>query len=139
MFVTELYCVPLRDTDKDWHTYEKGGMQSQFQRRCILPSCKSKPRTFCLGGTRNVDGIVFVRKPSPTKRCWEILHQLRTPDNVIPLDNDGNAFQLITEKRRGNSRYGVEKSQKGYENCWLSTLITIRQKHELRILKPTFF
>ena len=82
-----------------------------WQSSCIIPSCKSRPRTMCAGCTRDVEGIVFVCKPSNNKRCWEILHQVRSPN---PVDAQGNLIERpqLNRKRKRNSSFGVRKLSK---------------------------
>ena len=108
----ELSCVPVRSNDSPYHTYtEKGAARMQWQARCIIPDCKSKPSTICAGCTRDVPGLVFVCKPSTSKRCWEILHQARSPKL---LDAEGNVIERpsLIRKRKRNSSLGVERIPK---------------------------
>ena len=82
----------------------------KWQARCIIPDCKSVPSTICAGCTRDVRGIVFVCKPSPRKRCWDILHQARSPKL---LDAQGNEIEPATLiKRKRNNSLGVERIPK---------------------------
>ena len=110
--VVELSCVPVRPDETAYHIYgQKGGAQMKWQARCIIPDCKSVPSTICAGCTRDVRGIVFVCKPSPRKRCWDILHQARSPKL---LDAQGNEIERPTliKKRKRNNSLGVERIPK---------------------------
>ena len=71
----------------------------KWQARCIIPDCKSVPSTICAGCTRDVRGIVFVCKPSSRKRCWDILHQARSPKL---LDAQGNEIERPTLIKKGS-------------------------------------
>ena len=71
----------------------------KWQARCIIPDCKSVPSTICAGYTRDVRGIVFVCKPSSRKRCWDILHQARSPKL---LDAKGNEIERPTLIKKGS-------------------------------------
>ena len=111
-YVFELSCVPVRPKETAFHVYgQKGGTQMKWQARCIIPDCKSTPSTICAGCTRDVRGIVFVCKPSARKRCWEILHQARSPKL---LDAEGNEIERpnLIKKRKRNSSSGVERIPK---------------------------
>ena len=112
LYVVELTCVPVRPSDSAYHTYDqKGGARMKWQARCIVPDCKSEPSTICAGCTRDVQGIVFVCKPTTRKRCWEILHQARSPKL---LDAQGNEIERpsLIRKRKRNSSLGVERIPK---------------------------
>ena len=83
----------------------------KWQARFFIPDCKSVPSTICAGCTRDVRGIVFVCKPSSRKRCWDILHQARSPKL---LDAQGNEIERPTliKKRKRNNSLGVERIPK---------------------------
>ena len=98
-YVFELSCVPVRPKETAFHVYgQKGGTQMKWQARCIIPDCKSTPSTICAGCTRDVRGIVFVCKPSARKRCWEILHQARSPKLLDAQGNEIERPSLIKKK-----------------------------------------
>ena len=90
------------------HTFNKTRFTEPFQGQCIVPSCKSHPKTFCLSCTRDVPEIVYVCKPSATKHCWNILHQARCPH---PVDQQGNPIDRpkLTRKRRRNSSHETQR------------------------------
>ena len=83
----------------------------KFQGACIVPGCKSRPKTICSGCTRDVQDLVFVCQPTPDKHCWKILHQSRARN---PVDVHGNPIERpnLTHKRRRNSSFGVERIPK---------------------------
>ena len=100
VYVVELSCVPVRPDEAAYHIYgQKGGAKMKWQARCIIPDCKSVPSTICAGCTRDVRGIVFVCKPSSRKRCWDILHQARSPKL---LDAQGNEIERPTLIKKGS-------------------------------------
>ena len=51
------------------------------------------------GCTRDVRGIMFVCKPWARKRCWEILHQARSPKL---LDAQGNEIERPSLIKKGS-------------------------------------
>ena len=74
----ELSCIPLVESEvaAGWHKFETAGLQGCMQASCIIPSCRSRPTTFCQGCTRDVQGIVFVCSPKRGKRCWKYFIRL---------------------------------------------------------------
>ena len=100
IYLVELSCVPVRPNESAYHSYnQKGGAQMMWQARCIIPDCNARPSTICAGCTRDVRGIVFVCKPSARKRCWEILHQARSPKL---LDAQGNEIERPSLIKKGS-------------------------------------
>ena len=86
-----------------------GGVSTGIQGTCIIPNCKSRPKTMCLGCTRDVEGIVWVCAPKDGKTCWEKLHQARSAET--PRDADGNEIPRpkLIQKRRRNSSLGTHR------------------------------
>ena len=113
LFVYELQCIPTIQSEETsgWHTHEKSGLTSCFQGACIIPSCNSRPKNFCLRCTRDVPGIVFVCKPGDGKHCWDILHQVCSSNPMDAQGNQINPSNLI-KKRRRNSNLGGERVPK---------------------------
>ena len=104
--------VPVRPNESAYHSYnQKGGAQMMWQARCIIPDCNARPSTICAGCTRDVRGIVFVCKPSARKRCWEILHQARSPNLLDAQGNEIERPSLIKKRKRNNS-FGVQRIPK---------------------------
>ena len=108
LLIYELDSIPILPEEAGNHTFNKGGFTGPFQGQCIVPDCKSHPKTFCLSCTRDIPGIVYVCKPSATKQCWNILHQARCPH---PVDQQGNPIERpkLTRKRRRNSSHGTQR------------------------------
>ena len=104
--------MPVRPNESAYHSYnQKGGAQMMWQALCIIPDCNARPSTICAGCTRDVRGIVFVCKPSARKRCWEILHQARSPKLLDAQGNEIERPSLIKKRKRNNS-FGVERIPK---------------------------
>ena len=116
LHVVELTCVPDTTSSTQWitilYTYdEKGVAQMLWQARCNISNYDARLSTICVWCTSDVRGIVLVCKPSARKRCWEILHQARSPKL---LDAQGNEIERpsLIKKRKRNSSFGVERIPK---------------------------
>ena len=96
-----LQCIPVVESELvvGWHTYETVGLQGCMQNSCIIPSCRLQPSTFCQDCTRDVQGIVFVCSPKRGKRCWDILHQVRSR---APVDAQGNPIEAPSLIKNGD-------------------------------------
>jgi len=108
LFTYELDSIPILPDEVGNHIFSIAGVTRPFQGQCIISFCRSKPKTFCPSCTRDVTGIVYVCKPSATKKYWNILHQSRCPH---PVDQQSNSIDCpnFTRKRKWNSSHGTQR------------------------------